>query len=635
MARAFDPPGRLSSMKHDGPALTNRPTGNGVRIGWSDADLQRSIIDRFERIVRQYPQRCAVKSRQVQLTFEALNQAANRIAGAVVAGQGNKNEPVPVLMDEPGAMIPAIMGILKAGKIYVPLDAESSDERLRSIIQDSGAKCIVVNGSSRSAVKRVCGPNTQAINADAVDDRFSAENLNLPLAPTTLASIIYTSGSTGEPKGVLEDHKYILRIIRSDSENVGISPDDHLILLFSLSANGSLGNCFGALLNGATVHCPELKTTARLGEWLREEKITIYYSSASVFRNFAATLQTADVFPDVRVIQLSAEPIVPKDVELCRRHFSPECIFINRFGTTEVGPFLHYKIDLENPFTGNALPVGFPSRDVRVHVFDERCREVGPGTTGQIAVQSRYLSLGYWNKPDLTRTKFLPAPNADDERIYLTGDLGRMTADGCFFLAGRTDFQIKIRGYRVDTAEVEAVLLGHPKIKQAAVLGRPNQKDEMGLVAYYVPARDARLTQAQVRDYLGKRLPEYMVPSVLVKLDTLPTAPSGKVDRRALRSLENLEIESATAYVAPRTALEETLAGFWMEILARKQVGIHDNFLELGGNSLNATQVIARVWNVLGVNLSVRTFLEGPTVATLAEQIERTVFSHSKETMFE
>jgi amino acid adenylation domain-containing protein len=622
-------------MKDDLPESRNGSGSDDARIGWSAGDLQRSIIDRFERIVRRYPQRRAVNSRKLQLTYEKLNQAANRVARAVMAGDGSKNAPVAVLINEPGAMIPAIMGILKAGKIYVPLDCESSDERLRLIVEDCQAECIVVNDGTRSAASRVCGPKTQAINTDELDERFSTENVDLPLTPNTLASIIYTSGSTGTPKGVLEDHQYILRIVRAYSEDVGISPDDNLILLFSLSSNGSLGNCFGALLNGASIHCPDLKTTARLDEWLREEKVTIYYSSASVFRNFVATLQPGEVFPDVRIVQLSAEPVLLKDVELCRRHFSPKCIFINRFGTTEVGPFLQYKLDLRTPLCGDALPVGFPLRDMRVRVFDEEGREVGPETTGQIAVQSRYLSLGYWNQPDLTRTKFLPDPNASGERIYLTGDLGRMTADGCFYLAGRKDFQIKIHGYRVDTGEVEAVLIGHPHIKQAAVLGLPNNNDEMRLVGYYVPAPNARLTQAQLRDYLGKRVAEYMVPSVLVKLDALPTTPTGKVDRRALRSLEDFEIECASSYVAPRTALEETLAAFWMEILEAKRVGIHDNFLELGGNSLNATQVIARVRSMLGVELSIRSFLEAPTVAMLAEQIERTIFCLSNATRFE
>lgn len=624
-------------MKSYQQAATNGLGYNHARIGWDDSDLQRSIIDRFERIVRQYPHRRAVNTPERQLTYDELNRTANRLARAIVAGQGSSSEPVVLFMDEPSAMITAILGVLKAGKIYVPLDAASSEERLRSILEDCQTKCIVMNDDTLRTVERVHRPKTQLINTDSLDERLSTENISLALGPNTLSSIIYTSGSTGVPKGVLEDHKYILRIIRDYSEDVGICPDDNLILLFSLSSNGSLGNLFGALLNGATVHCPDLKRgeVTRLAAWLKEEKITIYYSSASFFRSFVETLQAGELFPEVRIVQLSAEPVLPRDMEACRRHFSSKCIFINRFGTTEVGPFLQHKIDLASPFTENVLPVGSPLKGVKVHIIDDDGNEVGPNATGQMVVQSRCLALGYWNKPELTATKFLPDPSGGEERLYLTGDLGRMTTDGCFFHVGRKDFQVKIRGYRVDTGEVEMILLAYAGIKQAAVLGQRGNNDETCLVAYYVPAQNAELTGADLRDYLRERLPEYMVPSLFIKLEALPTAPSGKVDRRALPSLETVKVEAESPFVSARTPVEETLAALWMEILGAKRVGIHDNFLELGGHSLNATQVVSRVSSTFGVELPIRTIFEAATVAMLAEEIEQALSVRcSKEVMF-
>jgi len=594
---------------------------NDGRIGWDDSDLGRSVTDRFERVVRRYPHRLAVKTREQQLTYAELNQAANRVAHRIVTAQGASNEPVAVLMDQGAGMIVAIMGVLKAGKVYVPLDPSNSAERLQSILIDCQTKCIVTNDAHKP--ERATG--TQVINIDELDANLCTDNLCLALTPDTLSTIIYTSGSTGVPKGVLEDHKYILRIIRAYSEDVDISPKDKLILLFSLTSNGSLGNLFGALLNGATIHCPDPKKgdMARLATWLSQEKITIYYSSASVFRKFAETLEASEMFPEVRIVQLSAEPVLPRDVELCRRHFSPKCIFINRFGTTEVGPFLQYRLELATPFTGDVLPVGFPINEMRVHLIDDDGRNVGPNTIGQLVVQSRYLSLGYWNQPALTATKFLPDPKGGDQRSYLTGDLGRMTADGCFFHAGRKDFQVKIRGYRVDTGEVEMIMLAHAGIKQVVVLSQTGRNDETCLVAYYVPAQDAIPTGAKLRAYFRERLPEYMVPSVFVELDALPTAPSGKVDRRALPSLETLKMESESFFVAARTPIEEALAGLWMEILGTKRMGIHDNFLELGGHSLNAFQIIARVRAIFGVELSIQSFLDAATVATMAEWIEQ------------
>jgi amino acid adenylation domain-containing protein len=600
---------------------------NNDRMGWDDTDLDRSVIDRFERVARQYPHRLAVKTHEQQLTYDELNQAANRLAHRIVTVQGTSNEPVAILMDQGAAMIIAILGVLKAGKVYVPLDPSNSAESIQSILVDCQAKCIVTNNAHKPQQARC----TQIINLDELDANICTDNLPLPLTPDTLSSIIYTSGSTGVPKGVLQDHKYILRIVRTYSEDVDISPNDRLILLFSLTSNGSHGNLFGALLNGATIYCLDLKKgdMARLATWLRRKRITIYYSSVSVFRSFAESLQDGEIFPDVRIVQLSAEPVLPSDVELCRRHFAFKCVFINRFGTTEVGPFLQYRLELSTPFIGDLLPVGFPINGMRVHLVDNDGRQVGPDTTGELVVQSRYLSLGYWEKPELTATKFLPDPEGGDQRLYLTGDLGRMTADGCFFHVGRKDFEVKIRGYRVNTGEVERMMLAHPGIKQAAVLSQTKKNNETYLAAYYVPAHNAMRTGAELRTYLRDRLPEYMVPSAFVKLDVLPMAPSGKVDRCALASLQPAKVECESFFVAARTPIEETLAEIWTEILGTERVGIHDNFLALGGHSLNAFQIIARVRAIFGVELSIQSLIDAnaATIAVMAEWIEQAVQS--------
>jgi acyl carrier protein len=271
---------------------------------------------------------------------------------------------------------------------------------------------------------------------------------------------------------------------------------------------------------------------------------------------------------------------------------------------------------------------------MRVYLVDDHGRQVGPDTTGELVVQSRYLSLGYWDKPELTASKFLPDPEGGDQRLYLTGDLGRMTADGCFFHVGRKDFQVKIRGYRVNTGEVETTMLSHPGIKQVAVLSQTKTNNETYLVAYYVPAQDATRTGAKLRAYLRERLPEYMIPSAFVKLDVLPTAPSGKVDRCALASLKNIKVGCESFFVAARTPIEETLAEIWTEILGTERVGIHDNFLELGGHSLNAFQIIARVRAIFGVEFSIQSLIaaNAATVAVMAEWIEQAIQSERQTT---
>lgn len=605
---------------------------NDTCMGWDDSDLDRSVVERFERVVQQYPHRLAVKTKEQQWTYDELNQAANRLAHRIVNAQGTGNEPIAILMDQGAGMIIAILGVLKAGKIYVPLDPSNSLESLRSILVDCQTKCIVTNSAHRPQQSN----DVQIINFDELDANICGDNLGLTITPNTLSSIIYTSGSTGAPKGVLEDHKYILRIIRAYTQNVSLSPNDKLILLFSLASNGSLGNLFGALLNGASVYCLDLKKEgmARLATWLQQERITIYYSSASVFRTFAEILEDGETLPDVRVVQLSAEPVLPSDVELCRRHFAPECIFINSFGTTEVGPYLQCRLELTTPIPGDTLPIGVPMNGVRVLLVDDEGRNVENNTTGQLVVQSRYLSLGYWGKSELTAAKFLPDPEGGDQRLYLTGDLARMTADGCFIHVGRKDLQVKIRGYRVNINELEKLMLAHPGVKHVAVLSQTKQNDEPYLVAYYATTKDAMPTAAQLRIYLNERVPDYMIPSAFIKLDVLPTAPSGKVDRCAITAMTNVEIEHDSFFVAARTPIEEKVAEIWRGILGTQRVGVYDNFLELGGHSLNAFQIIARVRLVFGVDLPLTSFIDAntATVAVMAEWIHQTIRNEGQAT---
>jgi amino acid adenylation domain-containing protein len=604
----------------DGPEIQH------AGLGWSDSDLVGSITQRFERIVRQYPHRCAITAHGQRLTYDELNRSANRLAHYIVATQGASNDPVAILMNQGPPMIAAILAVLKAGKIYVPLDPAASIERIQSILSDCRPNCILTDDATRAHAATAA----QVIDVDALDGDACMGNLCLELKPDTLASIIYTSGSTDTPKGVVEDHKYILRIIRAYSRDVCISPKDKLILLFSLSANGSHGNLFGALLNGATIHCVDARNgeLAWLGESLREEKITIYYSSATVFRQFAETLQDGETFPDVRIVQLSAEPILPKDFELAKRHFSPDCVFINRFGATETGPFLQYRLPLAKPLMESALPLGFPIDGTEAYLVDDEGKKIGSDATGQLVVQSRYLSRGYWNKPELTATKFFAGPADSDESLYLTGDLGRMTADGCFFLVGRKDFEVKIRGYRVNTNDVETTILIHPDIKDAAVLSQPGREGEMRLVAYYVAAKDTMPGEAQLRGHLRKHLPEYMIPSAFIQLAVFPLTASGKVDRRALPSLPRVERPpEESSFCGPRTVVEEALAKIWIQILEKKRVGINDSFLEIGGDSINALQIIGRVRALFGVDMSMQLFMDtdAGTVATMAEWIERAI----------
>jgi len=301
-----------------------------------------------------------------------------------------------------------------------------------------------------------------------------------------------------------------------------------------------------------------------------------------------------------------------------KKHFSRNCIFVSRLGSTECGGIRNYFVDKESLITDNNIPAGFPTDGLQVLLLDEESREVGSNEIGEIAIQSRYLSPGYWRQPELTQAMFLPGPEGGDQRIYLTGDMGYMLSDGCLFHLGRKDFQVKVRGYRVEVAEIEMTLQDLDCVKEAVVIGREAQANDVRLVAYVTLRGKELVAGEQLRRCLLEKLPDYMIPSTFVTLEGLPLTPNGKVDRLALPEPERERPSLESPFVAPRTTDEETLAAIWEEVLELDQVGIHDNFLHLGGDSLRATQVIARVFDAFQLNLSVRSLLEAATVADMA-----------------
>jgi acyl carrier protein len=291
---------------------------------------------------------------------------------------------------------------------------------------------------------------------------------------------------------------------------------------------------------------------------------------------------------------------------------------VNRFGTTETGNACLYFIDKQTQVSGRVVPVGYPLEDTEVLLLDEDGKAVGDNHKGEIAIESRYLSPGYWRRPELNHTVFPPAPAAGDARIYRTGDLGYLLPDGCLVHLGRRDAQVKIRGYRVEVEEIKGVLLEHVGVQEAAVVVQAATPEDKRLVAYVVPAQASGLTPTALRDFLRSHLPTYMIPAAFVLLESLPLTPTGKVDRQALVPPDPSRPELTTPFASPRTPVEVTIAKLWAELLGLKQVGIHDDFLELGGHSLLAMQLIMRVLDMFHIEIPLQTLLASPTVADMA-----------------
>jgi acyl-coenzyme A synthetase/AMP-(fatty) acid ligase/acyl carrier protein len=479
---------------------------------------------------------------------------------------------------------------------------------------------MVTNDKNLSLARKLVPDAFRFINIDEIDSNLCADSLDQFISPDSLAWIIFTSGSTGKPKGAMQTHRNVLQEIMNYTNGARISHDDRLVLISSPSFGDAVRTTYAALLNGAALYPLDIKEEgmAALVDWLIQQEITVYRSVPSVFRYLASALSKGEAVPKLRLVYLAGDSVSTTDIDLYKKHFPQNCILINGLGSTETLTFRWYFIDKEMQFPGNGVPVGYPVQDKQVLLLNHAGEEVGFNSVGEMSVKSRYLSPGYWRRNDLTETSFMPDPKGGKERVYRTGDMGYMRPDGCLEHRGRKDFQVKVRGNRIEVAEIETALLGLGTIREAIVSGRADQDDGIRLVAYLVLAGETRPTVTMLRRILGEKLPEYMIPSGFVFLNVLPLSANGKVDRRALPDPGNSRPELDTLYVAPRTSVEEELARIWVEVLGIDQVGIHDNFFDLGGHSLAATRVVSRVVKAFQLKLPLKALFESPTIADMA-----------------
>ena len=579
--------------------------------------IEQSIPRRFARQVAAGPDRLAVKFRSASLTYAELDRRANQVARAILA-RGTRPEPVAVVVDQGLSLMPAILGILKAGRIYVPLEAGLGRERLRHMLRDSCAASAVVTASAMSLVRDVAAPDLALFDIDALPPGHSSEAPEIEIAAAAPAYIYYTTGSTGEPKGVVDSHRNVLHNVMRYTNGLGIGPNDRLTLLQSPSFSGAVSSMFGALLNGATSLPFDVReaSSGDLADYVDHEGITIYHSVPTIFRTF---LRGDRMFSGVRVVRLEGDRSARLDVELFRRHFSPGCVLANGLGATETGIVRRFLLGRETPLEGEIVPIGYPVQDMEVVVVDEDGEPAAPGEVGEISVRSEYLALGYWNRPDLTERAF--ETDAGGRRAYRTGDLGRLRADGCLEHLGRKDSRTKIRGVTVSLAEVEATLAGLPFIREAAVIAGTDAHDERRLLAYYVPAAGSEPSVSELRRHLAERLPPQMIPSRYGRLDALPLNQNLKVDRNALPAPTRARPALDQMYAPPEDPTQQELVRIWQELLEVEPIGIRDDFFDLGGDSLLATAMLAAIDEAVGVEASPSVLLSGTTVEHVAASL--------------
>ena len=592
---------------------------SGTFVEFPVEDIDSSIPARFEKIVRLYPDRIAVKMGDRTLVYQELNRTANRIARAILAKRGPGAEPIALLFEHGVDVIATIFGILKAGKFYVVIDPSFPVERISFILEDSGAGLIAHNSHNLALANELKNDTRTLLNIDEISDSASPDNVGLSVSPDDLVTICYTSGSTGKPKGVIEAHRSVLHRVKLFIERESICVDDRLTLLHPLSFASGHTHLRVSLLNGASLFPFDIKSEGidRLARWLRTERITIYHSPPSLFRQLGESLTGHEMLSNIRLIHLTGAPVTRLDFDLYKNCFGPETLLKFGMGSTEARGICSAIVDQTFSFPEKGTPIGYPDPYNKILLLDENGSEVGPNEVGEIAVKGRNLNPGYWQRADLTQSKFRSDPTGGDERTYLTGDLGRMLPDGFLIHLGRKDLMVKIRGYRVELAEIEKLLLAHPQVKDAGVVAWDREPGEKYLTAYVVPRHNPPPTRNQLNDFLMTKLPQYMIPSAFMFLDSFPLT-NGKLDRTALPKPGGKRPDLSQPYGAPRSEVERELVRMWEEVLDVRPIGIHDTFLDLGGHSLAATRVVSRVTKNFELELSLRSLFQSPTVADMA-----------------
>lgn len=591
---------------------------SGMFVEFPIEDVETSIPARFEKIVRMYPDRLAVKMGDHRLTYDQLNQSANRIAGAILHKCAPGSEAIALLFGHGIELIAAILGTLKAGKFYVAIDPQFPPSRIGLILEDCQSRLIVTDSLNCDLAATFTTHGRTLLNSDNLDTTASASVFG-SAAPSDPAGIMYTAGSTGTPKGVVKSHRHWLETTRLNSCALEIRVEDRLTLLHSPAFAAAEAMFHSSLLNGAALFPFDVKTAGIevLIRWLVSEDITVLHTTPALFRQLADALRGTPAPQCLRLIRLTGALMTAADFELYKNTFAAHTLLQPGMGSTETGQLCSGIVDHGFSFPEQGSPIGYPYERKDVTLVDDDGREVGPGELGEIVVRSRYLASGYWRNAELTSAKFLLDAGGGDERTYRTGDLARRLPDGFLIHMGRKDSITKIRGYRVSLDEVETAMMECPAVQEAAAVTWDSTSGEKYLAAYVVPTASQSPSASGLRAFLKAKLPDYMIPTRVIFLDRLPQT-GGKVDRKSLADPGNARPKLDSAFVAPRSSIEKELSRIWSEILGIGTVGIYDNFLDLGGHSLAATRVLTRVIQSFQLELPVKAVFNAPTVAEMA-----------------
>ncbi len=572
-------------------------------VTWNDTasayPRDASLGELFAEQAADRPDAIAVSYGSRTLTYRELDHLSARVAAYLRLHHVAPGDRVAVLMERSPEWIAALLGVVRSGAAYVPLDAAFPQARRERIVTDASARV--------------------ALTEEVFATLPTVEDFSVSGSGDSVAYVMYTSGSTGEPKGIAVPHRAVVRLVRN-TNYVSIGRDDRVAQASHPAFDAATFEIWGALLSGATLIGIEREvvlTPARYAQTLRDSRVSILFVTTALFNQVARDDPSA--FAAVTQVMFGGETA---DVQAVRKVLAagrPRRL-MNVYGPTETTTFATFH-EIDSLEDGeSSIPIGSPIGNTQVYVLDARLAPQPVGVPGEIYIGGDGLAIEYLNAPDLTAARFVASPFGAG-RLYRTGDIGRYRANGAVDFLGRTDDQVKIRGFRVETGEIEAALRLHPLVGDALVQPLSNGNGTQHLAAYLVPANGRRASVSELREWLGERVPPYMIPAHWIQIASFPLNTSGKIDRRALPVPDTDRPDLAARYAEPATTLESALASIWRDLLRIDRIGIHDSFFELGGHSLLAMQVISRLRDAVGLEVPVRLIFEQPTIAGLAEAL--------------
>ncbi|MCL4875579.1 MAG: amino acid adenylation domain-containing protein [Anaerolineae bacterium] len=581
----------------------------------------------FEEQVERTPEATALLFGGEKVTFDELNRRANQLAHYLQASGVGPETLVGICMERSVEMIVGMLGILKAGAAYVPMDPAYPADRLAFMVEDTQMPILLTQERLRDGLALETYP-TRVFCLDTEWDSVRSHSDTNPQSDVqadNVVYVIYTSGSTGKPKGVLVHHRGLVNHNLAVADFYGLKPGEIAYQFSSISFDASAEEIFPTLITGSTLALRQSVQAPSVADFLHEVEfygVTVLGMPTAYWHEWVHAIQETEMPPSVRVVVIGGERAAPEMLDRWQARYGHEVKLINGYGPTETTIVSTFYVIPQGRDWSGEIPIGRPTANTTTYILDSRMQPVPVGVPGELYIGGVGVTRGYLNRPELTAERFLADPFRPGARIYKTGDLCRFLPDGNIEYLGRTDFQVKVRGYRIELGEIEAALAHHPAIKQSVVVVREDEPNYKRIVAYNLVHTGQQPTAVELRNFLKESLPEYMIPSVFMTLETYPLTPSGKVNRRALPVPAQVGYEGDAEYVAPRTPTEITLAAIWKDVLKLSRVGVNEDFFELGGHSLLAARVVSQIRREWEVELPLSIVFEKRTIMGLASLLD-------------